>query len=199
MCSLHHTSFICLWLLCPSPIKWIAADFSQPSVGWAAAGGRKNSRLNDYCVNCFHLGHIMVCILVISTIIYKSLCPLALLHCCWKEFPRELTVNLSFLLIHHLASCPCHFIYPIDQKHAPLLIINVCTLYLRDLVKISQLTKTSVRLCLSEVGLVAISKWDVLDVVKYWKRVELQMWWAGAFRNYFNYTTLHATLKASLR
>lgn len=58
-----------------------------------------------------------------------------------------MTVNLSFLLIHHLASCPCHLIYPSDQKNAPLLIINGCMLYLRDLVKISHLTKTSVRLC----------------------------------------------------
>lgn len=49
----------------------------------AATGGRKSSRLNDYCVNCFHLGRIMACILVISTIIYKS----ALWHC--STAPRK--------------------------------------------------------------------------------------------------------------
>lgn len=143
----------------------------------------------------------MVCILVISTIIYKSLCPLALLHCCYEglcwESPREPMVHLSSPPIHHPTSCLCHFIYPNDQKKAVLLITNVCTLCLQDPSQVRQHTKTSAGSCVSEVVLVAISKWDALDVVKCWKRVEPQMWCAVSLRNYFNYVPLHAAHKAS--
>lgn len=114
----------------------------------------------------------MVCILVISTIFYKSLCPLALLHCCYKglcwESPREQTVNLSSPPIHHPASCLCHLIYPDDQE-------KICSfnykwaLCLQNPSQVRQHTKTSARQYVSVVVLVAISKRDGLDVVKCWK------------------------------
>lgn len=162
--------------------------------GYAAASGRKSSRLSDYYLNCFHLGCIMVRFLVISTIIYKSLCPLALHHYCYESSYWEL---ICLLLPYITSLAACHFIYSSVQKKSALLIINVCTLYLWDPEQIRQHTKTSIRHCVSEVVLVAISKWDVLDVVKCWKRVETQMWWAVSFRNYFNYAPHNAAQKES--
>lgn len=95
----------------------------------AATGGRKSSRLNDYCVNCFHLGGIMARILVISTIIYKS----ALWHCstaprkaCTESFPirRHLICLLRPYITHEAASVT--LFNPMIRRKAALL-ITLCS------------------------------------------------------------------------
>lgn len=65
----------------------------------------------------------MVFILVISTIIYKSLCPLALLHCCYEglcwESPREQTlICLPLPYITQLAACVTLFTLMIRKANS---------------------------------------------------------------------------------
>lgn len=75
----------------------------------------------------------MACILVISTIIYKSLCPLALLHCCyeglcWESPESRWLICLPLPYITQLAASVTLFT-PLIKKKTALFLLKMCTHY----------------------------------------------------------------------